>query len=241
MASGVININTATQEQLMSIKDIGKQRSKLIIKARAEKGKLTLDDIKLIPELPNTLWDPLVASGKIIFETEKVIEKYVQEDINKIKKDFETQVFILQQEKTTMQYELKLQCKTLQEQVNNAMAESQLCLQQLEEQKKAFHVEVLNRQEAENEDKEKLRLIIHRTQQENKELASKLEQFVDQKDIVNTKFTEEINLMSKEKYKLRHTLTTMEDRFEEERISLMNQVQEYAKSMRMTNKKGFFC
>ena len=94
MASGVININTATQEQLMSIKDIGEQRSKIIIKARTEKGKLTLEDIKLIPGLPNTLWDPLVATGKIIFETEKVVEetveKHVEEEINKIKKDFET-------------------------------------------------------------------------------------------------------------------------------------------------------
>jgi hypothetical protein len=39
----------------MSIKDIGEQRSKIIIKARTEKGKLTLEDIKLIPGLPNTL------------------------------------------------------------------------------------------------------------------------------------------------------------------------------------------
>ena len=72
------------------------------------------------------------------------------------------------------------------------MVESQLCRQQLEEQKQAFHVEVLNRQEAENEDKEKLQLIIHKTQKENKELASKLEQCAEQKDIDNTKFTEEI-------------------------------------------------
>lgn len=51
----VININTATMEELMKIKDIGETRSKLIIKARTAKGSLTLEDLQRIESVPNTM------------------------------------------------------------------------------------------------------------------------------------------------------------------------------------------
>ncbi|VDI12067.1 Hypothetical predicted protein [Mytilus galloprovincialis] len=75
MSLKVVNITTPSKEELITIKDIGEARAKLIIDARTDKGKLTLEDLKLIQGLPNTMWDPLVAAGRIIFEqTEEVDE-----------------------------------------------------------------------------------------------------------------------------------------------------------------------
>ena len=114
MASkGVVNINTASQEELRSIRDIGEQRAKIILNARAEKGKLTLEDLKTLQGLPSTIWDPLVAAGKIIFENpveEDPVEK-IQEEMDKIRKDLETKLFILEQDKQQHNMNTKIKLK----------------------------------------------------------------------------------------------------------------------------------
>ncbi|CAC5414640.1 comEA [Mytilus coruscus] len=86
--SKVVNINTASKEELITIKDIGEARAKIIIAARTDKGKLTLEDLKLIQGLPNTMWDPLVAAGRIIFEnTEEVDDSADQKKTNREEKE----------------------------------------------------------------------------------------------------------------------------------------------------------
>ena len=60
-----IDINNATLEDLKGINNIGDRRAKSIIDARNIKGKLTLEDLKLIPNIPSSIWDPLVDEGII--------------------------------------------------------------------------------------------------------------------------------------------------------------------------------
>ena len=83
-AKNPININTASQEELMKIRDIGEVKSKLIIQARKAKSTpLTLEDLKLIEGISSTMWDPLVKAGRIIFEETTTIEedKQIQQEI----------------------------------------------------------------------------------------------------------------------------------------------------------------
>ena len=58
-----ININTATYDLLKNIKNIGDKRAKKIIEIRDIKGRLTLEDLKIIPNIPSSIWDPLVEEG----------------------------------------------------------------------------------------------------------------------------------------------------------------------------------
>ena len=55
-----IDINKASIEELLRISGIREKRAKAIIAQRNIKGKLVLEDLKTIPNIPNTLWDPLV-------------------------------------------------------------------------------------------------------------------------------------------------------------------------------------
>lgn len=63
-----VNINTASKEELMKLDQIGKARAEIIVQERAKKGRLTLEDLKLLEKVPNTIWDPMVTDGKIVFE-----------------------------------------------------------------------------------------------------------------------------------------------------------------------------
>jgi len=60
-----ININTASADQLKTLPNIGGKRADLIIKRRQELGSLNLEDLKMMSEIPNTFWDPLLEAGKI--------------------------------------------------------------------------------------------------------------------------------------------------------------------------------
>ena len=76
-----ININKASLEELTQIKNIGPKRAAIIIKTREEKGNLTLEDLKLLEGIPNTIWDALIQNGDITmdaqdqFDTEQHSEK----------------------------------------------------------------------------------------------------------------------------------------------------------------------
>ncbi|XP_061195172.1 DNA ligase 1-like [Saccostrea echinata] len=61
-----ININEASLETLKTIRNIGDKRAKAILEIRDRKGEITLEDLKLIPNIPSTIWDPLVEEGLII-------------------------------------------------------------------------------------------------------------------------------------------------------------------------------
>ena len=88
-----ININKASLEELIQIKNIGPKRAAIIIKTREEKGNLTLEYLKLLEGIPNTIWDPVIQTGDITmdaqdqFDTEQNSEKQAarfQEQIYKM-------------------------------------------------------------------------------------------------------------------------------------------------------------
>ncbi|CAG2207159.1 unnamed protein product [Mytilus edulis] len=77
-----ININTASLEQLKQISGISDRRAQKIINKREEKGSpLILEDLKLMTDIPNTMWDPLMKTGVIILEPSEEIQEGIQEDI----------------------------------------------------------------------------------------------------------------------------------------------------------------
>ena len=65
-----ININKASLEELIQIKNIGPKRAAIIIKTREEKGNLTLEDLKLLEGIPNTIWNPLIQNGDITMDAQ---------------------------------------------------------------------------------------------------------------------------------------------------------------------------
>ena len=62
------NINTASLELLENIKNIGQKRASIILEPREKKGFLTLEDLKLLEGIPNTIWNPLMPAHDIIIE-----------------------------------------------------------------------------------------------------------------------------------------------------------------------------
>lgn len=60
----VMYINKANLDDLMSINNIGEKRAKSIT-VLPKKGKLTLEYLKTMPNIPSTIWDPLVEEGVI--------------------------------------------------------------------------------------------------------------------------------------------------------------------------------
>ncbi|CAC5407106.1 comEA [Mytilus coruscus] len=172
--SKVVNINTASKEELTTIKDIGETRAKIIIAARTDKGKLTLEDLKLIEGLPKTMWDPLVAAGRIIFENTKEVDdsadqkkqietlktelvnqkQDAEQEIKKIQNNFNTWLLIATQEKTTIQHELKHQIKDLQDALEGEMEEKNEYAKLIEEIKQKYAMESSALQEFNQQEKE---------------------------------------------------------------------------------------
>ena len=61
-----ININNASLNELKGITGISDRTTQKIIKIREEKGSpLTLEDLKLMSDIPNTMWDPLIQNGEV--------------------------------------------------------------------------------------------------------------------------------------------------------------------------------
>ena len=99
-----ININTATKEQLVTIKEIGEKRAALIIQDR-NKAPLTLESLKLIPGIPNHIWDPLFMSKRITFDITE--EEAGEEHLRKMVEKLKTENVILTQSEITNAMELK--------------------------------------------------------------------------------------------------------------------------------------
>ncbi|VDI47032.1 Hypothetical predicted protein [Mytilus galloprovincialis] len=82
-----ININTASLEQLKQISGISDRRAQKIINKREEKGSpLILEDLKLMTDIPNTMWDPLMKTGKSKKGSKKDITGKAEENAKEIKK-----------------------------------------------------------------------------------------------------------------------------------------------------------
>ena len=216
---GPININTASQEDLMTIKDIGEQRAKIIIKARTEKegNKLTLEDLKSTPGLPSTIWDTLYATGKIIFEEPEVEPpKDYDAEIQKLRKDYETKLFILEQEKKTMQHEHNNEVKDLQRQIERDEEETQLLTQRLEEQQHQHALEIKNLQTTEYETKEKLHVSLKAVEAEREALTKQIEKF--QLDpSVTTNLNQQVKTLEYEKKEMSEAYNAMQEQYHQER------------------------
>jgi len=63
-----LNINTATFEELLTLKDIGKARANAILQERSRKKTITLTDLTSLTELTAPVVQALLESGKINFE-----------------------------------------------------------------------------------------------------------------------------------------------------------------------------
>ena len=101
-----ININTATYDLLKNIKNIGDKRAKKIIEIRDIKGRLTLEDLKIIPNIPSSIWDPLVEEGLVIVpstlrksqELETRTENVPNPNISQTNKELQQKIECLERE-----------------------------------------------------------------------------------------------------------------------------------------------
>lgn len=122
-----IDINKATFEELTSITGIGEKRANKILKKKQEKeSDLTLQDLKLMTDIPNTIWDPLIETGEIMielssnpegghtYETQPVAQNVVQKMPNTID-ILKTELYTLKQDKSNMKstYDQQIQYLTL--------------------------------------------------------------------------------------------------------------------------------
>lgn len=67
MTSSTVNINTASLEELMKLDQIADKRAEVILNWRKEKRPLTEDTLKLIPDIPHSVWENLLQEGKLVF------------------------------------------------------------------------------------------------------------------------------------------------------------------------------
>ena len=77
-----MNIYTATYDDLLLLENIGKSRANVILQERSKKKILSIQDLKLIPDIPENMenvWDNLVDTGKINFEPEEGSLKFNHE------------------------------------------------------------------------------------------------------------------------------------------------------------------
>lgn len=93
-SSNPVDINNANLAELKSIPNIGEKRAGAIVKLRDERGSLSLEDLKTMSTVPNTIWDPLVSEGVIVFR-ERVKQ---QEKTHLNVEDLSSQVSKLQAE-----------------------------------------------------------------------------------------------------------------------------------------------
>lgn len=90
----------------MTIRDIGEIRATSMINERQTQGQLPLETLKQIPGIPAHIWEPLVSSGRITFETPKEEEKG-EELLIKMLENFKTENVILKQADVAKTMEVK--------------------------------------------------------------------------------------------------------------------------------------
>lgn len=85
-SSNPVDINNANLAELKSIPNIGEKRAGAIVKLRDERGSLSLEDLKTMSTVPNTIWDPLVRVGVVGLKKERTL---LSEDVSVFKKEEE--------------------------------------------------------------------------------------------------------------------------------------------------------
>lgn len=241
----IVNINTASKQKLMTLGEIGEARAKLIITAREAKGTLKLEDIKMIEGLPNTMWDPLVAAGKITFEIpeeqmseiEKLKIQYdikiteMEEEKKKIRNNFETQIFIAQQKEQTTKQELKNEIMDLQLQLGTESEEKNLYSKALNELKQEMAHETETIEDVHRENMEKIKLQLAQEKERNIEINNELIVLDTSWSDQQKDLDEQRNQLAIEKEDTRHTLETMENKFLRERSAFKEKLKHYVEKL----------
>ncbi|CAG2221426.1 comEA [Mytilus edulis] len=116
-----VNINTASIEELMTLKDIGQKRAQLIVAERSKLGTLTAETLKAIEGIPSNIWDPFIFMGKVVFEEqldtkETEIGKSVQQDNQQVTTENKEIVTKQQDQLQQQQDQLQQQQDQLQQQ-----------------------------------------------------------------------------------------------------------------------------
>ncbi|CAG2209805.1 unnamed protein product [Mytilus edulis] len=163
-----VNINTATVEELKSIKSIGTKRAGIITAAREERGQLTIEDLKLLEGIPNTIWDPLVDEGAIVVEPLERTKKDIdpKQRVRELEEQMSGMNAIIKQrmqEKQVALQEMQHQMETMQDEFEKRLTEQnakfQKCIEQMEHDHKentdALSVDFEKR---ENEMREEIRI-----------------------------------------------------------------------------------
>ncbi|CAC5415563.1 comEA [Mytilus coruscus] len=136
-----ININTATDEELKSIKNIGPKRAGIITAAREERGQLTIEDLKLLEGIPNTIWDPLVDEGAIVSEPLEHTKKDIdpKQRVRELEEQMSGMNAIMKQrmqEKQVALQDMQHQMQIMQDEFKTRLTEQnakfQKCIEQME-------------------------------------------------------------------------------------------------------------
>lgn len=138
-SSKVIDINTATREELTKIVGIGKARAAVIMEERDRKGQLTLTDLKLLENVPNTIWDPLIRSGEIIVEIKETQQenltpeqkiKELEDRVSSMNKKVQEKVHLLAEKQASMD-NLEKQMTLIREELDHRLLEQQTKFEKL--------------------------------------------------------------------------------------------------------------
>jgi len=199
--SSPININAASFEELKMIPGIGDRRAHKIIKRREEKrGQLTLEDLKMMSDIPNTYWDPLVAEGVIVLEpivfkdhdgaeenqhTETKIKKMadiitdLQAQFSALKKDKQLMQVDFEQKMLEMNTDFHIKSKNKEHEIGSHI--------RYIEQKHQEEIETFTKESRERE--EQLQLALREKDYKLKLLQTEMDAQEDSKDDVQSAFS----------------------------------------------------
>ncbi|CAG2208013.1 unnamed protein product [Mytilus edulis] len=184
-----ININTTTKEELMGIRDIGEAIANLIMKARKITGTWTLEDLKIIEGVPNTIWDPLIRKGTVeVSPEEETPEKLstAQYDTSAILEQYKTKLLIAEQDKVHSKREYTKELEdlkvTFEKQLWRKSAEIEECLAELQQTKDNFQREVEKDQLEREKSQKELSFENTQIKQEMSELQHQYESTMAEKE-----------------------------------------------------------
>lgn len=216
-----ININTATKEELMGIRDIGEARANLIIKARKIKGTLTLEDLKMIEGVPNTIWDPLIRNGTVeVSPEEETPEKQptAQGDTSALIEQYKTKLLIAEQDKVHSKREYTKELEdlkvTFEKQLWRKSAEIEECLAELQQTKDNFQREVEKDQLEREKSQKELSFENTQIKQEMSELQHQYESTMAEKE---GGFSEQMESMQRERQTLMDKVMEQAQEMDKER------------------------
>lgn len=168
-----ININTATLDELKTIHKIGQKAATTIIRAREEKGYLTLEILKLLEGVPNTIWDPLISKGEVVIEEHEP--------------EFLAQKMDPQQRINELEQQMKSMTEIMQFKADEKQNTTTALQEKMKGMQEDFQVKMLQQEEH-------FRSILEETQQENSDRMKKMKLDFEKREFL---LREEIQIRDK--------------------------------------------